>query len=337
MLTVEQEKSLQLSILDFLMDGATLKSLVGIELAGRAPTNTTYNIIVKFAIKHCKADIKLLKEVVHKLDPMEENIDLVSIREQAKDWQAPPVAQLFAALEFSAGPFVDRDDLRQQLLALSDNNAEPILLVNGELGLGKSYSSQMIAEVASQHADYQVAKLRAEPSSASIWGIEDVATEILRSLSNQNHLPPPSHAVAGDRLASLYADWTAEEVARSGDTLWIILDGFGYPDIPIETSKYIDELITMIGSDQRLQRTRVLLFDFDAGRLDSLTSHYDSLVLHLPEYDELHAYFAALCPDKPAYFWESAAAEALKGVPAPGPAYMPKIQLNVKRVASVLR
>ena len=337
MLTEEQEKTLHLAIIDYLTDNASLKSLVGVEIAGCAPMNVSYNVTARFVIRRCKMKVEVLRKVLKALDPLEEDINLVSLHTLANNWQPAPITELFAALEFSGGPFVDRDHLRNELRNLSSNTAQPILLVNGELGLGKSYSCQMISEVISIHADYQIAKLRAEPTSPSIWQIKDVAEDIVRNLSNPQHLPPPTHAVAGDRLAGLYADWTAEEIARSGDTLWIMLDGFGHPDIPTETGMYIDEILTMAGSDTRLQRLRVLLFDFDAGRIRSLTERYNSLVLHLPDYDELLAYFKALYPDQPDYYWESTAAAALQDVPPPGPAYMPKIQLNVKRVTDVLR
>lgn len=337
MLTPEHKKTLQVAIISALFDGATLQLLVGIDIAARAPVNATYNNVAMFVIKQCEVDINVLTRVLHQLDPMNNSVELAPLKTFANNWQPPSGTELFSALEFSGGPFVDRDKLRDELRNLSGDTAKPILLVNGELGLGKSYSCQMIAEVAGLHADYQIAELRAESTSASIWDIDDVSSDIVRSLSNQQHLPKPTHAVAGDRLASLFADWTADEIAHSGDTLWIIFDGFDHPDIPNKTAIYIDELLAMVGSDSRLQRTRMLLFDFDAQRLESLTARYNSLVLHLPQYDELLAYFKALYPDRPKYWWESAATIALQDVPPPGPAYMPKIQLNVKKVTNERR
>lgn len=337
MLTAEQQNNLHLSILSFFVErGGTLAMLVGLELSGRAPMRPTNDIAARFVIEECLANIDLLHHVLWTLDPLAVSVQLQSIRTLAKNWQPSPSQDMFLCLELSDGPFVDRDNLRQGLRSLLDRDSEPILVVNGELGMGKSYSTQMIAEDAAQHADLHVVRLKAEPSSASIWEIEDVASEIVQHLSIQQHQVPPSHAVQSDRLAGLLADWTADEIAHSGDTVWIVLDGFDHPDVPTETGKYIDELLAMVGGDSRFERTRIVLFAFDVKRLDSLTNRYTSHVLEVPDNKEILEYFKARYPSLPNYYWETAATIAMENVPNGGPSCMPKIQLNVRKATNVL-
>jgi hypothetical protein len=217
---------------------------------------------------------------------------------------------------------------------LGTNSSNRILIVNGELGIGKSYSAQMVVEEARRRDDLNISILRAKPDSASIWKIDHVASEIVRGLSTPCCLPS-LHPVRGDRCAGLLADWTADQIEISGDDLWILLDGFDHPDILPETRMYVDELLTMAGNDPRLDRARFLLFDFNPSRLDALNRNYDVLVLHRPDKDEIIAHFKARYPKAPKSNWEIAADVTMENVPIEGPSCMEMIKLNVRKAYNV--
>lgn len=336
MLTSEQEKILQAEVVNFLLDqGGKPSLLVGTELAGHIRLDATAFIAAQFIVKEARKKVDVLSQVLKVLDFQRENLTLVPIWILAQNWEPLTFADMFSAIEVSDGPFVDRDSLRKHLRKLLDDDANPILLVNGGHGSGKSYSARMIVEDLARQADIQVAPLKVEPISASIWEIHDMASDLVRWLSTQSR-EPPTHAVLGDRLAGLLADWTADEIGRSGDGLWILLDGFDHPDLPEASSKYIDELLAMMGADERLERTRMILFEFDAQRLDSLTQNYNSLVLHLPDQNEVLDYFTIRFPGLSELHWESASAVAMENLPQGGPTFMPKLQRNIRRAQDVL-
>lgn len=332
MLSDNKIRILQLAIIDYLHDpGGQLSALVGAEVVGElvphARAGKQALAITERAIK----DVELLRRILNCLDPIEVNDELQPIRISIQNWTPLPSSAPFSALNMRDGsPFVDRDNVRHKLRELLGPGNRQVLLVNGETGFGKSYSAKMIAEEAAQRTNFRVAYLTVEPSSASIWGVNDVATEIVRPLPGvPNRLP--THVANSDRLAGLLADWTAEEIRRSGDTLWVMLDGFGHQDIPRETSNYIDELLALAPTDRRMDRVRVILFDFDASRLASLTDDYISVALHLPRDAEVKKYFETKFPDLSPAYWDAAATIAIEGLPSDGPACMPKLQLNIKR------
>jgi hypothetical protein len=157
-------------------------------------------------------------------------------------------------------PFFGRSDLRQHLRKLLDSDDRAILSINGEQRkCGKSYSAELIDYLsAKQLCNYRLARVLPleEGYRESMYPL-DLASAIATAASLKFDPPPESDHRDVDKMAS----WILRLFSESKDNWWVILDGFGHPEVPLETRKVIQKMAQMVSIGEHRKFLRLVMID----------------------------------------------------------------------------
>jgi hypothetical protein len=173
-------------------------------------------------------------------------------------------------------PFLNRRLLRNHLRSLADGSAE-VLVVSGPPRSGRSYSWELIVHVAAALGTIRLVRVNVEPGlDAAQLGPEALAERLGTYLP---HLGANVPAGAG-RMPGVIATWLVNGVAGSGETVWIVLDGFEHRDLPAETRDLLDAMMVLVSAPEYRGRLGLILLAYDESRIPESVRPF-ALVEHL--------------------------------------------------------
>jgi hypothetical protein len=164
--------------------------------------------------------------------------------------------------------FVNRRELRNHLLELTDPAGTPILLVDGERQSGKTFSYYLINHVAPCKG-YAVSRFM----MGRLPKPDELADEILSRIG-VNKLLPPIGVESAERWAEKLADIVARAIEERAVPRILVFDEFSDTPLPDGTTSFIVRLVKY--SDEEMRRhLRVVLMRFRA----ALPSELDDIAL----------------------------------------------------------
>lgn len=154
---------------------------------------------------------------------------------------------------------IDRENLRNALQELESDIGPRILVVNGERGSGKTYSSELIYYLANNSVpkhiviyvdlDTQVQ----EPDAV----VQFIAERIGRDTAS---IPGPEQEQKM-RWALRLANWLTKQIISAGPaSYWFVFDGFRERTVLTETKELIEELAIL--AQTTLRQCRVVLINY---------------------------------------------------------------------------
>ena len=159
--------------------------------------------------------------------------------------------------------FVNRRDLRNHLLELTDLSGSSILLVDGEPQTGKTYSFYLINHVAPTKG-YAVSRFM----MGKLPKPDELAAEILGRIGLDKPLPPIGVELA-ERWAEKLADVVARAIVEKGAPRVFVFDEFSDTPLPEGTTSLIVRLVKY--SDEELRKQlRIVLVRFRAALPEEL-------------------------------------------------------------------
>ncbi len=158
-------------------------------------------------------------------------------------------------------PFFDREDLRDRVRRLVEENARPLLrLVTPSPEIyGRSYSRQFFDHLAElspgdTHVVWEELSRDTGPSYQAI----DLADSVGAQLGVTADLPTNSSS----SYPKTVARWVLKHIMSRSGRWVIVLDGFGQTGLSLEVRQTIEALAAMIPGGQYRQRVRLVLLDY---------------------------------------------------------------------------
>ena len=234
-------------------------------------------------------------------------------------------------------PFVDRLSFRRQIPRPGSLDTPAVTVVQGENGHGKSYLLEYCRKLAAHWASARPDILRLAISECPTWFAsltpEVPAHELAMDLKLDLSWAPRKHEDP-HRYARNLASWIASATRPGPLPAVLLLDGYGVLGVPEPVLTFIDTLVKILGSDTAIQRClRVVLLDYDVGRLERKEFAYEDLVLEHVGDEEIIRWFERRFPDLPKYRHEFSAQAILDKVPANGPLRMRHICHLIERLS----
>lgn len=167
----------------------------------------------------------------------------------------------------------------QRILPLAGNS---ILVVNGKLGSGKSYTVEMLTHLNLTQGQFVLAAVRPpiEPDAKGDATPESLAPEIVSAMG----LVPDEAALEKIRRDGLtinqFSDrlcrWVLGHIpAQSQTVYWIVLDGFGLDGIDVWCRAFIARLASKIAVGVYRTRVRLILIDYPVDELASVQDYFE--------------------------------------------------------------
>ena len=167
-------------------------------------------------------------------------------------------------------PFVDRQTFWIDIEELMTSKRKRVALVNGPRRSGKSYCGGLL--------DHH--RRRSWPTAR--WAFIDLKddqspdvkpAELCRRLlyklkiAGAENLPPPLPGQKPENWARDLAAWLAGQIARAGELVWVLLDGFEHPDVLVETHVFLAALAAEAVDQDAF---RLVLLDYDRALSDRI-------------------------------------------------------------------
>jgi len=164
-------------------------------------------------------------------------------------------------------PFVDRETFQIDIEELFSSDLKRVAMVNGPPKSGKSYCGTLLDHRSRKrwpNAALILLDLKEERRSRAIRPEELCRWLVLKSrVDHVGDPPPPLPNQKAVNWAGDLAAWAAGVIPRAGDHVWVVLDGFDDPDVPVETHAFIGALAAE-AADQR-SGFRLVLLDYNKG------------------------------------------------------------------------
>lgn len=142
-------------------------------------------------------------------------------------------------------PVIDRAPLRQRLRALADGQSPPVVVVEGEAGMGRSHSWFLIQHVAAGLPDVRALNV---DLMGPVLPNRDVATlfnHLVRLLNLPDGAAPAVVGVSGVTLAARFAGELVTRIQAMQQpwprTVWLVFDNLDRP-VPPEVKLFVSEL-----------------------------------------------------------------------------------------------
>ena len=183
---------------------------------------------------------------------------LVARLQRKEDPNLDPLASSWLSAD---RPFFDRKGSRQCVQGILDSSAKPILVVRGEDQSGKSYTCDWLDFLAGeQRCDFRIISKKLEKKGGPSMDAEFLATSIVSKLP-QKFTP---HGVSQDqnRYEERLCNWIVNNLLQAPGRTWIVLDGFGDPDLTPSAQTLIQHLAEAVLSDTVNRSVRLVLVDF---------------------------------------------------------------------------
>lgn len=158
-------------------------------------------------------------------------------------------------------PFFDRKTLRARVRRVLEDNGRPILRVTtGPDTFGKSYTRYFLEHLESDPGTaVHVVPVELSRGTGPSYTVEDLLDEISSQLARTDPLPLRTTS----SYAAPAARWILKQLGRClpGRT-FLVLDGFGDPDLHPEVRQTIERVAALVPSGQHRSRIRLVLVDY---------------------------------------------------------------------------
>lgn len=301
---------------------------LALEVTGATP-RAVAEWIVDRALEHATPDF-FIKSVTY-LDNNRVN-ELVQLATELRTGQTPwrPTGTSTGVIDWridadplvvlSGQPFLNREPFRQLLPRHGHDDETPACtVVQGSRGSGKSYLHEYCQQLAqtwtqpgstTDSAPRSLLRIGVSefPESATNMEVDVPALELASGLRPRGH--PPRRYEGDERWAKNLAAWITSETPAGRLPAVAVLDGYGHPNVPPAIKIFIEDLVkTVHGDPEVAARLRVMLLDYDVGRLQAEQLPYESLVLGPLGTTEIRAWFERQFPGRPDFRYDDAVAE----------------------------
>jgi hypothetical protein len=234
-------------------------------------------------------------------------------------------------------PFIDRAEFRKRLPRLGSLDTPLCTVVKGEDGYGKSYLHKYCKKLVEHWASPPRNMLRVgitECPSGQAKNLDpDVpALELSSGLGlKMNRFPRRSEDPY--RFARNLASWIATETPVGPLPALAILDGYG--DSSESVHLFIEELVRIIQSEEEVgKKLRVILLDYDTGRLDRKELKFALYVLEHVGDEEIGGWFQKRYPGQAGFHYEDAVDTIREQVREDGPLRMRNINVLMQLLSA---
>lgn len=198
---------------------------------------------------------RLLKQLVEK-----GNAAMALLRDRVRQGDDPNPDWLQSEWVRSELPFFSRGDSRKRIRRLLDGTDKPILLIYGPQNSGMSYTRELIDYLADENrCHFHMALAYVEKGTGPTITPEELAETLVAQMNGAIESMPPRTT---HRYEKRLCNWILNQALRTGEWWWLVLDGFGDPDINLETATLIQELAVNIISGDFNRRARLILIDY---------------------------------------------------------------------------
>jgi hypothetical protein len=157
-------------------------------------------------------------------------------------------------------PFFDRQDLRQRVQRLIEDNGRPILHVSAVRGsFGRTYSRYFLEHL-EDRSPGTVHVLAVELSAGT--GPSYQVADLLETVGSQLGVEAPIPPRADSSYPMAAARWMLKHIMSRPGRWLIVLDGFGQKELNQEVRETIEALAVMVPSGQYRRRVRLVLLDY---------------------------------------------------------------------------
>jgi hypothetical protein len=177
--------------------------------------------------------------------------------------QVPGVDPWDAVVLLNHLPFINRTSGRTVLKRLLGGSGQMIGCVQGPRRSGKSYTLYLVQHMADLQGDVRWTYVELEGSEAPGYEADDLAKAIVRRVTQnaQAALPDDLNPAPGRRVQQL-AEWIMNTIAALPVRVWIVLDGFGHPDVAKPVQKLIEQLSGFVQKQLLGPGRRLILLDY---------------------------------------------------------------------------
>jgi len=145
------------------------------------------------------------------------------------------------------------------LTELKKPEGKRFLVVNGPPNSGKTYSYYLV-EALKEPCCFKCAFIELKEGEQATFYANQLANRISARLELPATRSMPDQQSVGEDWAKELGEWLVEKILQEPKCCWIVLDGFGHPDLPPATRQLVNYLIDAV--DKLLPKARLLLFDY---------------------------------------------------------------------------
>jgi hypothetical protein len=336
MLSAAQQEVLQQAIMLKLPDNPTTAEIadyVGDQIAGLAPATGPggwAQWIVQRILEHENAE--LFERSMSFLDGHTDRLgELVAVAATFKAYPSSwrPLRSGGGTIDWSleadplfvrsGRPFLDREPFRRLLPRLGKTIDTPTCtVIQGSRGIGKSYLHQYLEKVAAEwripgstggDADRTLLRVGVSEFPESSTNMEtDIPAFHLSNGLGIRTAAPRRHE-GDERYAQNLAAWIAHDTPTGELPAIAIFDGYGHENVPKPIKTFIEQLVEIVQADADTSgRLRVMLCDYDVGRLARRNLAYTQLVLRPLSDVEIGRWLKRRHPNLPDFRYDDATA-----------------------------
>ena len=157
-------------------------------------------------------------------------------------------------------PFFDRQDFRQRVQRLIEENGRPILRVSAAAeSFGRTYSRYFLEHLEDRSPDtVHVLPVWLSPGTGPSYRVSDLLEDVDAQLGAQDPIPT--------RVGSSYpvsaALWMLKQMIQRPGRWLVVLDGFGQEELNPEVRETIEAFAFRVPAGQHRRRIRLVLLDY---------------------------------------------------------------------------
>jgi hypothetical protein len=212
-------------------------------------------------------------------------LDALAARLKIRTPEQDPYSDLYI---HGSLPFLDRQPLRHEVRKLlSRDTYQPILIVNGDTRVGKSFTTLFIEHVSKRGASIRACPIEVGPGEQP--SIADIAEDMVAILTGAAGTLPPQTSTNMKRwpqdVANAVWGQLTQAAQRDGSVWVIILDGLGRsaqggaPTVDAETAIFVQQLAKLVRTNSSGHRHRLVLIEYDQTGLSQLQADLRGIAL----------------------------------------------------------
>lgn len=276
MLTLQEREYLEGRLLDLVANLAARRTLLAglpkalkIRLSEDLPPYLT----VKEAVTLCEEDAynnapPSLCTFIDILFPNDTAVAIIRNRIYLPPTASQAAADPFDAILLGRLPFLGRPAARAYLRALlQDLPSQPIVVINGTRGAGKTYTTELIDHVCRTHQSINPCHIELQPEQGTSIGPAELSGDIVTLMGGDPSQMPKQGETNLERWTQELANWVLLVARNSGSKHWIVLDGFSKAELRQDTLLFVVKLAHVLTSGVARRLHRLILLDFDHSAL----------------------------------------------------------------------